>query len=149
MAQVNLTVNGRVYRMACEDGEEDHVMQLGERFDAAINELRGVLGEIGDQRLMVMAGILMTDRLGDTERRLERAEQEIQSLKDARADTAMRIEGLAQNFAESLNRAAARVEEMTERLLDRGGEAAASASEEPAAEEVAPAGAARRQGGAA
>ncbi len=71
MAQVNLTVNGRVYRMACEDGEEDHVAELGQRFDAAINELRGVLGEIGDQRLMVMAGILMTDRLGDTEERLD------------------------------------------------------------------------------
>ena len=65
MAQVNITVNGRIYRMACEDGEEDHVTELGQRFDEAINELRAVLGEIGDQRLMVMAGILMTDRLGD------------------------------------------------------------------------------------
>ena len=116
MAQVNLTVNGRVYRMACEDGEEDHVMQLGVRFDEAINELRGVLGEIGDQRLMVMAGILMTDRLGDAEKRLKKSEQEIQSLKDSRADTAMRIEGLEQNFAESFNRAAIRVERIAERL---------------------------------
>ena len=116
MAQVNLTVNGRVYRMACEDGEEDHVAELGLRFDAAINELRGVLGEIGDQRLMVMAGILMTDRLGDTEERLKRMEQEVQLLRDGRADTAMRIDGLAQNFAESLNRAAARVEQIAERL---------------------------------
>ena len=116
MAQVNLTVNGRVYRMACEDGEEDHVTQLGERFDEAIKELRGVLGEIGDQRLMVMAGILMTDRLGDAEQRLKKAEQEIQSLKDSRADTAMRIEGLEQNFAESFNRAAIRVERIAERL---------------------------------
>ncbi len=128
MAQVNLTVNGRVYRMACEDGEEDHVTELGERFDAAINELRGVLGEIGDQRLMVMAGILMTDRLGDTEDRLKRAEQEVQMLKDGRADTAMRIDGLAQNFAESLNRAAARIEQIAERLQglpsERQGDAA-------------------------
>lgn len=116
MAQVNITVNGRVYRMACEDGEEDHVTELGQRFDEAINELRAVLGEIGDQRLMVMAGILMTDRLGDAEKRLKRAEQDIQSLKDARADTAMRIEGLEQNFAESLNRAASRVERIAERL---------------------------------
>jgi cell division protein ZapA len=116
MAQVNLTVNGRVYRMACEDGEEDHVAELGLRFDAAINELRGVLGEIGDQRLMVMAGILMTDRLGDTEERLKRMEQEVQLLRDGRADTAMRIDGLAQNFAESLNRAATRVEQIAERL---------------------------------
>ena len=116
MAQVNLTVNGRIYRMACEDGEEDHVTQLGERFDEAIKELRGVLGEIGDQRLMVMAGILMTDRLGDAELRLKRAEQDVQSLKDSRADTAMRIDGLEQNFAEGLNRAAIRIERIAERL---------------------------------
>jgi cell division protein ZapA len=116
MGQVNLTVNGKIYRMACEDGEEDHVTELGVRFDEAINELRGVLGEIGDQRLMVMAGILMTDRLGDAEKRLKKSEQDIQSLKDNRADAAMRIEGLEQNFAESFNRAAIRVERIAERL---------------------------------
>ncbi len=116
MAQVNLNVNGRVYRMACEDGEEEHVEQLGERFDAAIDELRSALGEIGDQRLMVMAGILMTDRLNDTERRLAEAEEAANSLRDVRTDTAMRIEGLEQSFAESLMHAAERIERIAERL---------------------------------
>lgn len=116
MAQVNLTVNGRIYRMACEDGEEEHVEKLGARFDAAIDELRGALGEIGDQRLMVMAGILMTDRLDDTERRLKRAEQDVSALKDRNSDTAMRLEGLEQNFAESLLHAAARIERIAEHL---------------------------------
>jgi cell division protein ZapA len=116
MAQVNLTVNGRVYRMACEDGEEDHVSALGERFDDAIRELRGALGEIGDQRLMVMAGILMTDRLDDAERRLKRAEQDVQMLKDSRADSAMRIGGLEERFAQGLNETAERIERIAERL---------------------------------
>ena len=101
MAQVNLTVNGRVYRMACEDGEEDHVMQLGARFDGAIDELRGALGEIGDQRLMVMAGILMTDRLDDAERRLKRAEQDAAgAARSARRSTSLRalIEGVEREF---------------------------------------------------
>jgi cell division protein ZapA len=102
--------------MACEDGEEDHVEQLGERFDAAINELRNALGEIGDQRLMVMAGILMTDRLNDAERRLALAEEAVKTLRDGRADVAMRIEGLEQNFAESLQHAAERIERIAERL---------------------------------
>ena len=116
MAQVNLTVNGRVYKMACEDGEEDHVTELVQRFDEAINELRAVLGEIGDQRLMVMAGILMTDRLGDAEKRLVRVEQDMQGIKDGRADMAMRIDGLEQNFADSFDRAAQRIERIAERL---------------------------------
>jgi cell division protein ZapA len=116
MAQVNLTVNGRVYRMACQDGEEDHVMELGDRFNAAINELRGAMGEIGDQRLMVMAGILMTDRLDDAEQRLRKSEQEIQSLRDRNANTAMRVEAIEERFADNLHRAAERIEELTERL---------------------------------
>ena len=116
MAQVNLTVNGRVYRMACEDGEEEHVAQLGARFDAAVDELRGALGEIRDQRLMVMAGILMTDRLNDAERRLKRAEQEVRDLKDSRTNSAMRIDGLEERFAESLENAAVRIERIAQRL---------------------------------
>ena len=116
MAQVNLTVNGRIYRMACEDGEENHVLELGVRFDKAISELRAALGEIGDQRLMVMAGILMTDRLDDTERRLRRAEQEIRELKEHRLDAASRYEGLEGRFVAVLQDAATRLESLVERL---------------------------------
>ncbi len=116
MAQVNLNVNGRLYRMACEDGQEDHVNELGVRFNAAIDELRGALGEIGDQRLLVMAGILMTDRLDDAERRLKRAETDIRDLRDGRRDSQSRMEGLEENFAANLSAAAARIERMAERL---------------------------------
>jgi cell division protein ZapA len=116
VAQVNLTVNGRVYRMACDDGEEDHVIELGARFDEAIDELRKALGEIGDQRLMVMAGILMTDRLDDTERRLKKAEQEIRELRENRRDALSRFEQIEENFVENLEAAAARIERIAQRL---------------------------------
>jgi cell division protein ZapA len=116
MAQVNLTVNGRVVRLACEDGEEEHVLELGRRFDGAIDELRGALGEIGDQRLMVMAGILMTDRLDETERRLKKVEQEVRELKESRLDSASRLESLGGNYAGILEEAAARIERLADRL---------------------------------
>lgn len=122
MAQVNLTVNGRVYRMACEDGEEAHVAELGTRFDSAIDELRVALGEIGDQRLMVMAGILMTDRLDDAERRLKRAEGEIRDLKDKRLDAASRFDSLEESFAENIHAAAARIESLAQRLSGAPGD---------------------------
>ena len=120
MAQVNLSVNGRVYRMACEDGEEEHVLALGQRFDGAIEELRGALGEIGDQRLMVMAGILMTDRLDEVERRLRQGEQEIRELKEGRLDSASRMESLGDSFAGVLEDAAVRIERMADRILSVG-----------------------------
>ena len=116
MAQVNVTINGRVYRLACDDGEEEHLTDLGRRFDNAINELRQALGEIGDQRLMVMAGILMTDRLDDAERRLKKAEQEIRELKEGRLDSASRMESLEERFAENIEAAAARIEQIADRL---------------------------------
>ncbi len=116
MAQVNLTVNGRVYKMACEDGEEEHVSQLGTRLDEAINELRGALGEIGDQRLMVMAGILMTDRLDDAERRLARFEQDLRDQRARGLDSMARFEGVEENFVTHLEAAAERIERLANRL---------------------------------
>ena len=116
MAQVNLSVNGRTYRVACDDGEEDHVAELGARFEGAIQELRGALGEIGDQRLMLMAGILMTDRLDEAERKLGRAEGEIRTLKDSRANSAMRADSLEESFVDNLELVAERLERLTERL---------------------------------
>lgn len=116
MAQVTLTVNGRSYRMACDDGQEDHLTGLGERFDQAIDELRHSLGEIGDQRLIVMAGILMTDRLDEAERRLNRLEQEIQGLKENRRDTLSRFENMEQTFIATLDAASSHIERLAERL---------------------------------
>ena len=116
MAQVNITVNGRSYRMACDDGQEDHVVELGQRFDAAIEDLRSSVGEVGDQRLMVMAGILMTDRVLDTERRLRRLEQDLEGLRDSRRDTMTRLANLEDGFVENLENTAARIESIAERL---------------------------------
>lgn len=84
MSHITVTINGRSYRMACDDGEEERLAALAERFDGAIEELRGAFGEIGDQRLTVMAGIRVTDSLVEAERRVAALTAEIQSLKESR-----------------------------------------------------------------
>lgn len=83
MAQINVTINGRSFRMACDDGEEDRLLGLAERFDGWINELRGAFGEIGDQRLTVMAGIMATDQLVELEKKVARLEEELATARDA------------------------------------------------------------------
>jgi cell division protein ZapA len=112
MAQVMVTVAGRRYRMACDDGEEERLEALGERFDAAVTELRESFGEIGDQRLTVMAGILMTERLEETERRIRGLEAQLETLRDSRNDVLDRLERLEAQFTGALERAAARVERL-------------------------------------
>jgi cell division protein ZapA len=84
MSHITVTINGRSYRMACDDGEEERLAALAERFDGAIEELRGAFGEIGDQRLTVMAGIRVTDSLVEAERRVVALTAEIQTLKESR-----------------------------------------------------------------
>ena len=58
MAQVTVLINGKNYRMACEDGQEEHLQGLARNFDANIRQLHASFGEIGDQRLTVMAGVM-------------------------------------------------------------------------------------------
>lgn len=85
MAQVTVTINGRAYRMACEDGQEDHLRGLAQRLDGMVEQLRGGFGEIGDQRLTVMAAIMAMDELAETTRRLKSLEAENRALKETRA----------------------------------------------------------------
>ena len=71
MSQVNVTINGRQFRMACEDGQEDHLRQLAKDLDERIDTLRGQFGEIGDARLTVMAALMVADELAEAGKKLQ------------------------------------------------------------------------------
>ncbi len=116
MPQVTVTIAGRTYRMACDDGQEDHLHGLARRLDATIEELRGVFGEIGDQRLTVMSAITVLDQLSETERRLAALEAETAELRvahDRLAGEAATVEG---RLAERVLDAAARIEAVAQSL---------------------------------
>jgi cell division protein ZapA len=112
MAQVSVTINGRQYRMACEDGQEGHLMRLAKDLDLRIGELRGKFGEIGDMRLTVMAALTIADELTEAGRRLHRLEEELASLQDARA-AATQVA-----IATAFNAAAERIEKVARSLND-------------------------------
>ena len=76
MSHINVTINGRQYRMACEEGQEVRLLKLAETLEARVTELRGKFGEIGDARLTVMAALTVCDELLDTTTRLHAMEQE-------------------------------------------------------------------------
>lgn len=135
MAQVTITVMGRSYRMACEDGEEEHLAGLAASFEAIIDELRGSFGEIGDQRLMVMAAILVMDKLRDAEDRLERAGHDLRDVRESRRDTVARMEAMEESVAVLLESAAERIENMARRVVRKAPEEASGSPDpnEPAA----------------
>ena len=116
MGQVNVTISGKTFRMACDDGEEEHLSELGQQLSDTIEMLRGQFGEIGDQRLTVMAAITMADQYAETEKRLRQVEGEIAGLEEARAALVERQELAEADVARSLDTLTDRLEAIAGRL---------------------------------
>src|SRR5467141_2007860 len=123
MVQVSVTINGRSFRMACEDGEEAHLLRLAEDLDQRIARLRTRFGEIGDTRLTVMAALTLADELAETKDKLQRLEPELTALQDASAVSADRAQNTQGAVAAALNAAAERIEGITRRLNQTVGDA--------------------------
>ncbi len=65
MSQVSVTIDGRKYRLACNEGEEARLESLAGLIDEKIGEMRKTFGEIGDQRLVIMAALTIADNLAE------------------------------------------------------------------------------------
>jgi cell division protein ZapA len=121
-SQVTVTINGRQFRMACENGQEAHLLRLAEDLDQRIERLRASFGEIGDTRLTVMAALTISDELNETSDKLRRSEEELATLQNARLASAERVTATQAAVAAALNSAAERIEQITKALNhSRGG----------------------------
>jgi cell division protein ZapA len=121
MSQVNVTINGRQFRMACEDGQEDHLRGLAKGLDERIVALRGQFGEIGDARLTVMAALMVADELAEAGKKLKRLEQDHAALQDARGASVEQAEATQAAIATAFNSAAERIEGLAKKLGQSGG----------------------------
>jgi len=116
MSHINVTINGRQYRMACEEGQEVRLLKLAENLETRIQSLRGKFGEIGDARLTVMAALTVCDELVDTSQRIRNLEDELSKLRDVRVAAVDRARDTQAAVANALNAAAERIERTTQVL---------------------------------
>jgi cell division protein ZapA len=116
MSEVTATIAGRQFRLACEDGEEEHLQALAQNLDQRITDLRGRFGEIGDTRLTVMAALTVADEVGEAMRRISVLEGEIAALNDVRAAAADRAKAASTAVVHAFNSAAERIEGITKKL---------------------------------
>jgi cell division protein ZapA len=110
MAQVTISLNGREYRIACEDGEEEHIDYLAKYINHHVEALVSRVGQVGEARLLLMASLQLADELSEAFSELD----EIKSGK-APAEPAAATDGrdtleMIENVAERLERIAARLE---------------------------------------
>ena len=117
LSQVTVTIAGKTYRMACDDGQEAHLSSLGDQLSETIELLRHQFGEIGDQRLTVMSAITVLDQLSETERRLKGLEAEVRSLRESRDALLERQGEVERRLAEKVADAAARIDAAAEKMV--------------------------------
>ena len=116
MSHINVTINGRQYRMACEEGQEVRLLKLAEDLELRVEELRGKFGEIGDARLTVMAALTVCDELLDATARIRVLEEEVESSRHQRLAATDRARVTQVAVVNALNSAADRIEKTTQVL---------------------------------
>jgi cell division protein ZapA len=116
MAQVIATIAGRQFRLACEDGQEDHLQALANDIDQRVIDLRRKFGEIGDTRLTVMAALMLEDELVEATQKMRRLEDEVAALQDARLVAGDRAKAASDAVVGAFNSAAERIEGITKKL---------------------------------
>ena len=116
MAQVSVSIGGRAYRLACNPGEEAHLEALAHSVDEKITQMRASFGEIGDQRLVVMAALTIADELNEARKTVaaqtRRAEAALAAEEAARGD--------ADAAAEALDEMSARIAALATAIVGGG-----------------------------
>ncbi len=107
MGQVTVRVNGRDYRVSCDDGEEDHVTYLGQYVDKRVGDLIDAVGQVGEERLLLMAALLVSDDLADAYEEIEALKARLRSV-EAKAGSAS--DGDIAELAARIEKVAARLE---------------------------------------
>ena len=116
MPLVNVMVNSRAYTVACDDGEEEHLKTLAEEVDSKVQELLGSVGQVGDQRLILMAALLLADELHAATAQLAAAKEDLTAERGAHEEASGRMEESESLAADVLENAVKRIEDIAAKL---------------------------------
>ncbi|MBM3515949.1 MAG: cell division protein ZapA [Alphaproteobacteria bacterium] len=107
MGHVSITIRGRQYQIACDDGQEAHVARLGKYLDQQAEQVQKTTkNTFSDSLLLVMIGLLIADELSDASADA-RAAQQTQAAARAKAD---------QEIAAAISALAQRVEDIAAKV---------------------------------
>ena len=106
MGDVTITLNGRTYRLECGEGEEAHLIALAEYFGGHVETMKKKFGQVGDDRLILMAALMVTDELSELKRQVQELKTTVVELRRERSmieDMAASAIGGASDRLEFLN----------------------------------------------
>jgi cell division protein ZapA len=115
MPLVNVLINNHAYTVACDEGEEEHLRALAKFVDTRVRQLVETVGQVGDARLLLMAGLVIADELSEAMGRLEEHDKEIAALKSTPASQE-KSQNMEDELAEALEKATQQIEDIAARL---------------------------------
>ena len=82
MANVNIKFNGKEFLLSCDDGQEEHLEELAEHFNTKFLNLKSELGNIGENKLLLIASIKVMDEYFETKKKIEEKKEELNDLSN-------------------------------------------------------------------
>ena len=82
MANVNINFNGKDYLLSCDNGQEEHLIELAEYLNKKFKELKSELGNIGESKLLLISSIKMIDEYYETKKSIDKKKEEFNILSD-------------------------------------------------------------------
>ena len=82
MANVNIRFNGKEFLLSCDDGQEEHLEELAEHFNTKFLNLKSDLGNIGENKLLLIASIKVMDEYFETKKKIEEKKEELNDLSN-------------------------------------------------------------------
>ena len=116
VSQVVVKVDDDQYTMQCDAGEEAHLTELAQLIDTEVSKLKRNFGQVGDKRLLLMAGLVIADKLASALLRIEDLESEVQNSEASQKDETARSKDLEDAVAVRIEAAAERLEAMAREM---------------------------------
>ncbi len=82
MANVNIKFKGKEFLLSCEDGQEEHLEELSLKLNEKFDELKTSLGNIGENKLLLITSIKIMDEYYETKKKIDQKIEELQKLAE-------------------------------------------------------------------
>lgn len=109
MAEVNLSINGRNYGIACDDGQERRVRELGFFVDKKIKEIARAGAANNDAHLLVLTALMLADEIYELREENEELSEQVGDTQDTQQDEILMAKAI-DNLAERINLIAGRIQ---------------------------------------
>ena len=118
MGQVVVTLNGRTYRLECNEGEESHLAEMAQYIGSHVDDMRQKFGQVGDDRLMLRASLFIADELWSLRADVENLRAQLAEARRDKSNSDENARSIEAQLFAKIGDAASRLERLNTRLTD-------------------------------